>query len=185
MTTGLKNFIEQKIELIDANDFATLYRQAHRFFDEDDAGELVPELTQLLFAAGIDPLIHMKFIPKYYLAGTEIKHFYVPEHIVNISEFAFSHCFHLTRLVLPPSIGIDAGAFLNCVALKQITFKGKVPRLAHGAFRWCGGVKDIYYPGTIREYTMISHAGKLEESINLESTIHCSDGDILGKDVIS
>ena len=185
MLTPLKNFIEQKIELIDSNDFATLYRQASRFFDEDDTGELIPELTQMLLEVGIDPLTHMKFIPKYYLAGTDIKEFYVPDHILTISEFAFSHCFHLTKLTLSPSISIEGGAFLNCSSLKEITFRGKVPRLSYGAFRWCGSVKDVYYPGTIREYTMISHAGKLEESINLESTIHCSDGDILGKDIIS
>lgn len=182
----LKDFVENHIDQIDNNDFATFYRQLEVAFKDD--GVVIGYATLMFEDAGINPLKYLKWIPSYYMAGRQdLVDVVIPDHIETIGAHAFSHCRNLKKITFPKSILIKEAAFMSCDKLETIVFNGKIPRMnlepSH-PFVWCGKVKDIYYPGTKREYQMITHARQLIH-INANAIIHCIDGDIKGKDVLT
>ena len=128
MTQGVKTFIEKNITLIEAEDFQTLYKDAHTIID-------VPVFTQVLLEAGIDPLNSLTYIPKNYLCETNIKEFTVPSHITRIEASAFWNCEILNKVTLPEGlIFIDEDAFAECHNLWQINLPSTLEYIKDDAF---------------------------------------------------
>ena len=81
------SFIEQNIELIDNNDWETVYNNLLQHF----TGRRVGLFTEKILECGINPLDWLSYIPNYYLWGsTDISEFKVPDNIVYIGENAFA-----------------------------------------------------------------------------------------------
>ena len=82
-------FIEKNIELIDNNNFDSLYERALIKFGEnceDDLKIIIPELRKMFKECDIDDLKYMDFLPDYYLYGDQhISKFEIPANIRQIS----------------------------------------------------------------------------------------------------
>ncbi len=99
MTNELKSFLQANMQLISENDFRTLYNK----FSEKH--EIVSDLTEVLLAADIDPLMYLPEVPaSYAYAIKTLKQIYIPDHIDRILQFAFLGCKNLTHVTLPASI---------------------------------------------------------------------------------
>ena len=102
------------------------------------------EFTQLLSSVGISPLNYMTYIPRGYLAGTEITSFKIPNHIKTIKYAAFAHCYNLTNIVIPNSV-VDIGeaAFNYCTSLKNVTLGSSIEHIYNYAFNECTSLTNI------------------------------------------
>lgn len=125
MFPELQKFIEENIELIEAEEFDQLYKMNVDF----------PKFTQVLLEAGIDPLRKLTYIPNNYLCETDIKEFVVPSHITRIGGSAFWNCEILNKVTLPEGlIFIDQDAFSECHNLSTINFPSTLEYINDDAF---------------------------------------------------
>ena len=142
---ALKNFIlrEDIRNLIASNNFSQLY---------EEAGDLTPELTCLLYAADVDPLRHMDYIPENFLYGTSIAGFSFYPHLKEIRASAFRRCERLLKIAIPGNIKrIGEGAFLGCRKLIDILLEDGVQEIGAEAFANCYELVDMSIPRSVRE----------------------------------
>lgn len=67
-------------------------------------------------------------------------------------------------------------AFWGCTSLTSVTIPISVKYVLY-AFQGCSALTDIYYAGTMEQWTAIS--GSAGSGIRAGCVIHCSDGDII------
>lgn len=68
----------------------------------------------------------------------------IPDGVIGIKEYAFSHCADLTGVILPNSlIEIGNHAFYDCTNLSNIIIPKGVIKISEHAFSECKGLKDI------------------------------------------
>ncbi len=73
---------------------------------------------------------------------------------------------------------IGAGAFENCLLLKNVTILSKeLKSIEKNAFKNCPEIKNVFYNGTVEEFKSIKIKKEGNESF-LGATIYCSDGTI-------
>lgn len=115
MDTRVKEFIEKHIDLIDAGDFATLYKQS-------TPGTCLGEITRELMSVGIDPLENSDIVyPKMFDGCTRFGSFTVPEGIKMLGEGAFKDSL-FSSVSLPESL-VRIG--VNCfrrAEIKKVVF---------------------------------------------------------------
>ena len=194
MTTEVKKFIEQHIDLIENNWWEQLYSLAIELVYRQRIGEL----TQILLDANIDPLNSLTNIPPNYLAWSPIQQFTIPDKIKAIGEFAFIET-EIVSIDIPKDVVIGERAFTSCHQLEKVVFKGYAD-MGYNAFYDCPSLVDMYLP---KDFTMDSHclgschslvelhyAGTVEDWMKIVSTcgvtqsdtvakiVHCSDGDV-------
>lgn len=103
-------FIDENADLFDNNDYDEIYvRLAPKFIPSR-----VGIFTKLLFDVGVNPLIYMKRVPKYYLATNQalLKNIVcrIPTNVEEIRDFAFGSCVKL--LFIPDTVThIDTSSF--------------------------------------------------------------------------
>lgn len=85
-------YIKDNINLIDSNNFEELYDSTVI------PAWIVGEVTALLLEAGIDPLLYIDNIPRYYLDESDITSFVIPKHIKSIGGSAFYDCTSLKAI---------------------------------------------------------------------------------------
>lgn len=66
--------------------------------------------------------------------------------------------------------------FFNSRSLTEVTLGKNVTALHNNAFYYCIGLTDIYYAGTVDEWTKITKGA--DWSTGSEFVVHCSNGDI-------
>lgn len=176
MTQSVKNYIEYNIGLIDNNDFDRFYEEAQ--FTLANNREIA-ELTEILVAAGLDPLKHLDYIPEAYLYNNQdIIKFEIPPHIKRIESKAFCFCGHLKEIRIPSSVSyIDYNAFCGCTALDTVYFEPLAIDIENEAFDQCYHIKEVCFSGTIEEWQMIMDECFCSELENCP-LISCTDGDI-------
>lgn len=164
----LKFLREPRIqELIDSNDWDTIYYQAKTIY--------IGELTWLLYDTGIDPLKYLNKIPSYFLHDTDITSFEIPQHITIIGAAAFLGCSGLTSITIPDNVtSVGCGAFYGCSGLTGIIIPDSVTNIGEDAFYGCSGLKNINYKGTIAQWRRVKKAGAFDNNI----TVHCINGDL-------
>lgn len=83
-----------------------------------------------------------------------LKNITIPEGITNI--FAtFVECISLEKIVIPEGVSSIEFAFRNCSNLKEITIPGSVTYIGGEDFKNCSSLTDIYYGGTVEEWTAL------------------------------
>ena len=118
-------------------------------------------LTKAEFAS-IESLCNIKFYSKesnpissakhLYIDGQEVKDVIIPNSVMSINEFAFSHCSSLVSVTIPESVmSIGIYAFQNCSGLASITIPSSVTNIGRSAFDGCSClpvIDNIQYADT-------------------------------------
>lgn len=143
MTAEIKEFIEKNIDLIEHGNFEELYQALN------DRHE-VPNLTETLLGADINPARYMKEIPKRYLQDSTIQSYVIPDGINAIGDRAFENCSELTDITIPNSVStIGYHAFAYCKRLTNVTIGNNVTVINVSAFSNCSGLTNITIPDSV------------------------------------
>ena len=79
----------------------------------------------------------------------------IPDSVTNIGDRAFSGCTSLTSVIIPDGVAnIENSTFYNCARLTSVTIPNSVV-IGNGAFVNCLSLKTIYYKGTEEEWNAI------------------------------
>ncbi len=172
------NFIEENIELIEAEDFEQLYNKAIDEFRGANGLGYTGMLTYLLEKADIYPLLTLSYVPNHYMGwDDELISYTIPPHITSIKLDAFNGCKRLKKLSLPPNlISIGDGAFYQCESLEEITLPKTLRQIDTAAFGQCTNLKYINYEGTLKDWqSIIKPPYWIEWHI---TKIRCIDGEV-------
>lgn len=185
MTTGVKNFIEENIELIEAEDFKTLEDKAS--MQTSDNGYSKSELYEVLLRAEINPLPYLPFVPYAFLRGTELRgSFIVPGNCIDVGSRAFYNC-NLSSIIFEEGImSIEALACARSDKLEKVYIPNSMLNLGHVIFVGCDNLKEIIYNGTYEEfqklYTPTSNPqpwfGTITSLTKTSCILKCKDQDI-------
>lgn len=166
----LKDFILSHAKEINNNDFKSVYSKA---LDEYVPTSVTPRFTKILLDAGINPLLHMDYVPTCYAyklnwtsvvipntvksigdsafyGCTGLKNITIPDSVTSIGYGAFSSCTGLTNITLPDSLThINFRTFGDCTALEGIKIPDSVTSIGEGAFYNCSGLTSIIIPDSV------------------------------------
>lgn len=175
MTEIIAKFIENNIDLIEANEFEELYNVAN---DELMLVKHICELTESLLSAGINPLLYLEIIPEAYLARSILfESLNIPDNIVCINQRAFQSNIQLKVITLPKTLQIiEREAFLSCVNLRVINMNCIYPVIEDGAFKFCT-IREIYYAGTKEEWNALINDCQCDQ-LRKCPYIKCVDGEV-------
>ena len=151
MTSELKNFIEENIELIESNDFVEIYEDLAYDIDPSHSlqEQLIGEFTTCMLAADIDQLDHLPYIPVAYLFGQNVSYFGIPNHIDNIGNYAFQES-DLEAIAIPGNVKvIGIKAFCTCESLTSVTIEDGCTIIGDYAFMYCDNLEEIFIPESV------------------------------------
>lgn len=161
MDDKLKAYVKKNLDLIDANDYETLYKNISQAYHPpmmvlDDVGEL----TEFLLKCNIKPDEYMLKIPEAYLYRiTTISSYRISTNITKISSQAFEHC-SIESIYIPDSVcEIGAYAFAHCTNLTSITIPSNVTCLRDGTFSGCRSLKNITIPDSVTDINYLCFDG--------------------------
>lgn len=121
MNYKVKEFIEDKIDLIEDNKWVEFYEKAYLTLNNPG------ELTRILLEANVNPLSEINVIPYAYFMGYDDKpwSFYIPKHIEEIQPNAFADNHSLNSIYIPKSVKkIGTYIIQNDTALAHIFYEG-------------------------------------------------------------
>lgn len=143
MDAEIKKFIEENIDLIEHGEFEELYQALNDRYK-------VPNLTETLLGADINPAKYMKEIPEEYLRGSTIQSYVIPNNITSIGDEAFYCCRSLTNIMIPDSVKtIGGSAFYGCSGLTSVAIENNVTSIGGSAFYNCSGLTSITIPNSV------------------------------------
>lgn len=186
ISNEIKAFLsrEEIQKLINNNQFNLLYSFATDTFSPYIVHH-IRELTEILYASGINPLHYMNKIPNYYLYESDFKEFIIPDNIEVIGAESFMNNFSLQSVEIPDSVKrIGEYAFYGCPLTHLVIGKG-VKTISRYAFNVpiIGNENiDIVYNGTKDQFDKISinfkeYMGNIEGNNLLSDVpIKCIDG---------
>lgn len=144
----IAGFIKENSNEIDNNEFEKVYNKLNAY---PETYLIKPRLTELLIAAGIDPLLYMDKVPANYALGLNIKSIKTPYGIKLIQSHAFSDCTELTEVDLSDSIiRIDDSCFENCQNLRHIKLSANLSVIGSNSFNHCESLEKIDLPETLK-----------------------------------
>lgn len=148
MTQQIKDLIEQHVDLIENNEFETLFKQCKMHRDQG-------ELADVLLAAGFNFLDHIEVISEFMFVNSEIRELRIPNNIKRIGMGAFFSCDNLTSVTIPESI-------------EEVGIK---------IFSKCKNLYHVLYLGTKQQFKELDFVKEHFEHTHVE-TIFCSNGSI-------
>ena len=161
----LKEFIIENSDLINHNEFEKLY---NNLFEAIRSGyfydyEVVPQLTRVLLASGIEFLPYMKKIPTDCYEHLDIKTIDIPSNIIAIEPYAFSRCESLSTVNISEGVEIlRTGAFKDCLSLKTLTLPDSMTKVNLAAFVH-SGLEELKLPHTLESInTTLAGCDKLK-----------------------
>lgn len=193
MKEEIKHFIENHIDLIEAEKFKTAYEELRKL-----SVMYTGEFTKILLDAGIDPARYMDELPKGYLVGMNYTSYEIPENITFIGESAFAYtrlksvvipkkvehlnphtfenCGYLEKVILPDDLmTIGDYVFFGCRRLTDIEIPGKVVWIGDKVFYGCNNPSFIKFQGTKQQWSKIRKEDSWRNVSAIEE-IRCSDG---------
>lgn len=135
MTINQIKFIKDHKNLIDSNDFDTLYEEASQQLNEDSSW-----LTNILLESDVDFLHYMSYIPTRCFLGLPITGITIPACIEYINFRAFQDCANLKSLNFDEGSKckkIESRAFLGCQQLSIIELPESVEEINCENFSDC------------------------------------------------
>lgn len=172
MQDFIQEFIETHIDIIDKNDFETLYIELM----DSPVHEVGGLLTEVLLDAGINPFEYLKTLPMYSLASArETKEFKVPSHLTEIEMHAFTDS-TIEKLYIPKSIkNISCYACYSSVYLKEVIFEeGCTTELYGDLFVECTSLEIVEIPSSITyiDPTVFSDCNKFKVRCKKDSAAY-------------
>lgn len=178
MISEVKQFIEDNIDLIDQNDFDTLYIKA----DFAREGFMTPaSVTRELLDAGIDPMEYLTFVPSEYMYQfSDITKVPWPTRRFDlIKTRAFGYCKNITEVIIPEGVMmIGSMAFAGCAKLTKLHLPKSLVSLGHTAF-FGTAIEEITYAGTVAQWQAVEqNPNWLSKARAATLHVHCLDGDV-------
>ena len=179
MRSGIHRIIEEHIDEIDANNFGPIYDD---MWEKEVPMEYVSTLTEQFWEAGIEPLEHMNYVPECYAAFLiEVPDtITIPGNCLELASNAFAYCY-VKELILEEGVrGIREHAFHSC-EMHTIRLPSSVEYIHNRAFFHCDKLLDIYYEGTVEEFSKIrnSAGGSIMEILpnvlEHDAVLRCKD----------
>lgn len=160
---ALKDFIRDNIDLIDDNNFTTLYSHSN-YPDILSIGHL----SDTLFQAGINPLEYMNFVPRRFLNNSTatfeltlpgnikginsaafswscVREVTINDNCEYIGQGAFAYADWLEKININKTTSklkiINEDCFDACVMLKHVELPDSLQALCEGAFSRCSNLK--------------------------------------------
>ena len=154
LSTGVKNFIEKNIELLEREDYQEFDDRAGMQTSEN--GYSKSELYEVLLKAGINPLPYLPYVPYAFLRNTDITgSFTIPGNCEEIGSRSFYEC-SLSEIVIEEGVrSISSLAFARSRNLKKVYFPKSLMHLDNILFMGCSALEEIIYPGTYEEFKNI------------------------------
>lgn len=148
MNDEIKNFIEENINLIQQNQWETIYERYRTTLGLST----LADFTQVLFDCGIDPLLYLKIIPRYYFDNGSIEYLIIPKNVEKISMKSFYRCKNLKTLtILGDDLKvIEEQAFQMCEQLEQVNLSDSIEAIAGGAFINCKSLTSFRFPESLK-----------------------------------
>lgn len=149
----ISNLLKNYRSDIELNSFEELYKEVNSIdiSASDRTYYITPLITSLLINIGINPLLHLKEVPSYYMQGVDITNVDIPDNITSIGEYAFYDS-KVKNIKLSKNLFIiKGGAFFDCTELQSIIFPSSLEQIDQDAFFNCNKLKDIRYEGTVKQ----------------------------------
>ena len=132
-----------------------------------------------------------------FLGCTRLSAITIPSSVTTIESNAFTHCDSITAITLPSGLRtmgdavcsqmaklttatVSGGvtylsnyAFNDCPSLKTITLPNTVKSIGICAFRYDTALKDVYFNGSVTQWTSIQIAGEGNSAL-YNADVHCS-----------
>ena len=164
--------------------FASFYERINELLDknnimDDDAGELIGSITQLLIKSSIDPLKNLTIIPWSFLwDAKDIENIDLTKYgDIKFSEYGWQFAGSgLKKLIIPHSIKyIPEGFCCECLDLEEIILPATITAIQDEAITYCENLEKIIFQGTIYQWENGMYRGGWI-SKDMHFTIICSDG---------
>ena len=151
MTTGVKNFIETNIELLDREDYQEFDARAGMQTSEN--GYSKGELYEVLLRAGINPLLYLPYVPFGFLRDTTLEgSFTIPGNCIDVGSRAFYKC-SLSEIIIEEGVmSIDGLACARSDKLEKIYIPSSMLNLGNGIFVGCNNMREVVYDGTYEDF---------------------------------
>lgn len=185
MTTGVKNFIEENIELLDKEDFQEFDARAGMQTTEN--GYSKGALYEVLLRSGINPLPYLPFVPFGFLRDTTLEgSLTIPGNCIDIASRAFYNC-SLSEIIIEEGVmSIGPLACAHSDKLEKVYIPSSMLNLGQGIFIGCNNMREIVYDGTYAEferlyaYTSTLHPwfGSIAGLASTNCILKCKDQDI-------
>lgn len=185
MTTGVKNFIEKNIELLDREDFQEF--DARAGMQTSDNGYSKGELYEVLLRAGINPLPYLPFVPFGFLRDTFLEgSFRVPGNCIDVGSRAFYNC-NLSEIIFEEGVkSIEVLACARSDKLEKVYIPSSMLNLGHAIFVGCNNMREVVYDGTYEEFKKLytntsnphSWFGTIAGLASTNCILKCRDQDI-------
>ena len=132
-----------------------------------------------------------------FLGCTRLSAITIPSSVTTIESNAFTHCDSITAITLPSGLRtmgdavcsqmaklttatVSGGvtylsnyAFNDCPSLKTITLPNTVKSIGSCAFRYDTALKDVYFNGSVTQWTSIQIAGEGNSAL-YNADVHCT-----------
>ena len=135
LTFEVKEFIEENIDLIEENRWDEVYDNASFNLDSDSTGMF----TKAMLDIGLDPVAEqgLDWIPDYYLSGTSITEFTIPNTLHSLGEGCFSYS-SLKTITIPESVEtLRDYVFYECANLEEVIVLGDTRDIGSKVFYGC------------------------------------------------
>ena len=185
MTSGVKNFIEENIELIDREDYQEF--DARAGMQTSDNGYSKGELYEVLLRAGINPLPYLPFVPCDFLKQTKLDgSFTVPGNCIDVGYRAFYNC-SLSEIIFEEGVNsIEALACAQSYKLEKVYIPSSILNLGNGIFIGCNNMREVVYDGTYDDFKKLFDAtsnphpwfGTIAGLASTNCILKCKDQDI-------
>lgn len=168
MDEAMQSFLGQHTDLINNNDFKTLYKYT---LETGKQKRFIAHLSAILLESEINPLLYMWYVPKYFLYGRTLYNLKIlsddlklPEGIRSIEAEAFELS-TVRKLTCPDTLKvIFREAFAQCTSLSQIKFNEGLEEIGEDAFAECFEIKELYFPDSLTHILKSA----FESCVNLE-----------------
>lgn len=168
----VQKFLDKYAYLIKDHDYQRLYNFCGLF-------PQVWEVSEILYAAGIDPLKYMEEVPSCFIASSAITGSVVlGANIKKLAHRAFVSC-HLHKIAIPNTISELSGQmFKYCDELEHLILTSSIKRIGSECFSMCKSLQTIFYNGTIQQWRDIDKSPDFDIGTPIYKVV-CSDGELL------